>query len=61
MAEILDVERAFETGCEETAEGRDERREAGHDEQMQLVRRIRDRRHRPSKLKKERKKQIGES
>ncbi len=52
VAEILDVERALETGCEEAAERSDKRREAGHDEQVELVRRVWDSRNWSSELQK---------
>ena len=44
VAEVLDVEGALEAGGEEAAEGRDEGREAGKDEEVELVRHIGDRR-----------------
>lgn len=44
VAEVLDVEGAFETRGEEAAEGSYEGREAGHEEQMDLVWSVRDRR-----------------
>ena len=44
VAEVLDVEGALEARGEEAAEGRDEGREAGEDEEVELVRHIGDRR-----------------
>ena len=43
VPEILDVERALEARGEESAKGRDERREAGEEEDVVLVGRVRDR------------------
>ena len=42
VAEVLDVERTLESRSEETAKGRNKGREAGKDEEVELVRRIRD-------------------
>jgi hypothetical protein len=36
VAEILDVESAFEAGCEESSKGSNERCESGHDDRVQL-------------------------
>ena len=50
VAEVLDIECAFEARSEEPAEGRDKRREARHEKQVNLVRRVRDDCHCPAEL-----------
>lgn len=42
VTEVLDVECSLETRCEETAKGSYQRCKDGHDEQVQVVRRVRD-------------------
>jgi hypothetical protein len=39
-SEIFDVERTFEPRREEAAKGRDQRSEARHSEQVELIRRV---------------------
>lgn len=46
MSKVLDIECPFETGSEEPAKRRNKRSETRHEEQMNLIRSVRDRRHR---------------
>ena len=50
LAKIFDVESTLKSGGEKASEGGDKRRKNGHDEDMQVVGRVRERRHVPTQL-----------
>lgn len=50
IPKVLDVERTLEPRSEETAKRRDQRGEARHDEEVELIWRVRDRGDLPSEL-----------